>query len=129
MIHAYGSMTDSRLPDESTPRTMKTCVPGSRPLTVYGDVQAAKSAPSSEHSNVTPLGSGTATSNVNVAKVSNVLSLGPVRISVSGPVTSMKLHVRVAGVGSTLPATSIARTASVWSPGSSSPFGPSSSNV
>ena len=50
--------------------------------------------------------------------------LGPLSIVVSGGVVST-VNVRVAGVGSTLPAWSIARTLNVWSPSASvvTPYG------
>jgi hypothetical protein len=85
---------------------------------VCGDVQGAKSAPSSEHSNAfTGVPSGSSPRNSNVALVSWVSSSGPSSIDVSGADTSTTLHVRVAGVGSALPVSSTARTWNVCAPG------------
>jgi hypothetical protein len=53
---------------------------------------------------------------VNAATVLSVGSLGPESIDVPGAITSTKVHVRLAGVGSGLAAPSRARTLNVRSP-------------
>ena len=110
----------SALPARSIALTWKTCgPPASGPAIVCGDVHAANSAPSSEHSNwftASPEISSNP-SKVNVALVSVVSSSGPVRTSVSGGDMSTTVQFRVAGVGSTLPASSMAATSSGVRPG------------
>src|SRR5918999_342532 len=118
MSHSYHSGVESTTPEGLTDRTWKTCGPTVRPSTVTGDTQGAKSAPSSEHSKSKiwfPLKSSP--SNSKIATVPSVSSSGPMRISVSGELMSTYVHVRVAGVGSTLPISSMARTwtVCVWS--------------
>ncbi len=58
--------------------------------------------------------------NVNVGAATLVAPLGPLSITVSGAAVST-VKVRVAGVGSMLPAASIARTENVCSPSGSVP--------
>ncbi len=85
-----------------------------------GAEQAVNSCPSSEHSNaVTGVPLTSKPENVNVALVSVVSEFGPESIDVSGAETSITVQLRVAGVGSTLPASSTARTANVCAPASS----------
>src|SRR5687768_7396483 len=68
-------------------------------------------SPSRKHSNVEP---GSLEANVNVAEVLSACSVGPERISVTGGPSTV--HAADAGVGSTLPAGSTARTSSTCSP-------------
>src|SRR5918992_5888205 len=84
-----------------------------------GDVQGANSPSSSAHSNSLTGASliSSKPSNVNVALVSVVSSSGPVRTSVSGADMSMTVQFLVAPTGSTFPASSIACTTRVCSPG------------
>ncbi len=61
-----------------------------------------------------------AAENVNDGAVSPVVPVGPVLIVVSGAAVST-VNVRVAGVGSMLPAVSVARTENVCAPSASAP--------
>ena len=117
MSHSYHSGVESTTPDGLIDRTWKTCGPIARPSTVVGDVHGAKSAPSSEHSksnSAFPWKSSPR--NSKMATVPSVSSSGPISIDVSGELTSTYVHVRVAGVGSTLPISSMARTCTVCRP-------------
>jgi hypothetical protein len=78
-------------------------------------VQDANGLPSMLHSKV-EAGSGAVKSNVAVVELSG--SGGDETIAVSGGVVST-VHVRVSGVGSALPAASVARTANVCEPSAS----------
>ncbi|MFP2964290.1 hypothetical protein ACLEPN_42955 [Myxococcus sp. 1LA] len=82
-------------------------------------MHAVEGAPFSEHWYVTGLSFELKS---NVAVVAFVTAAGPLTMVVSGAVAST-VHVRVAGVGSTLPAASTARTARVCSPSSSPVYG------
>jgi hypothetical protein len=80
-----------------------------------GDTQAAKAAPSSEHSKLDPASLAV---NENVATMSVVLVGGAEVIVVCGGVVSgaCTVHEWLAGVASTFPAASRARTWKVWAP-------------
>src|ERR671915_1064367 len=122
--HSYHSGVESTTPEGLTERTWKTCGPSVRPSTTYGVVHGLKSSPSSEHSKSNswfPWKSSPR--NSNMATVPSVSSSGPISIDVSGELMSMYIHDRVAGVGSTLPISSIARTWTVCRP-----YAPSSSS-
>ena len=67
---------------------------------------------SSEHWKVEPVSLDV---NAKLAEVAATVPDGPDPIVVSGAVVST-VHVRVAGVASTLPAASTARTRKVWAP-------------
>jgi hypothetical protein len=83
---------------------------------VTPETQGSKSSPSREHANVV---SGWSASNVNVAVRASVVASGAdSSVVVGGPIT---VHVRDAGVASTLSTRSTARTSSVCSPASSPP--------
>ena len=69
-------------------------------------------AASRRHSNVEPVSE---LENVNVAVATPIVPVGPESIVVFGAAVST-VNVRVAGVASTLPAASVARTANVCSP-------------
>src|SRR5918992_4149196 len=73
---------------------------------------------SSAHSKLAP---GWFASKVNFALVLSVCALGPDRIVVSG--AGVTLQLRLAGVGSTLPAASVARTRSWCTPTDRLPVG------
>ena len=88
------------------------CAPSARPAYAFGAAQASQSAASSLHSNEAP---GSLAVNANDAAVESTVPLGPVVIDVSGGAVSI-VHVRVAGVGSTFCAPSLARTENVWEP-------------
>ena len=75
-------------------------------------VPVAAPGPSSLHSNVEP---DSVEVNANVAVVAVTVPLGPLVIEVFGAVRSI-VHVRVAGVASTLPVESFARTENVCEP-------------
>src|ERR687895_763868 len=100
------------LPAASFARTEKVCDPVARPVYAFGLVQAAYAAVSSLHSKVDPV---SGERNWNVALVFVVDDCGPELITVSGGVWSI-VHVWTAGVGSTLPAASFARTRKVCEP-------------
>jgi hypothetical protein len=79
---------------------------------VCGVVHGVKSAPSSEHSkskSTVPFGFSPV--NSKWAIVPSVSSSGPISIEVSGELTSTYVQAYVAGVGSTLPISSMAR---IW---------------
>jgi len=78
----------------------------------FGEVHAEYAPPSSLHSNVEP---ASVEVNANVAVVELTVPLGPLVIDVFGAVRSI-VHVRVAGVASTLPVESFARTEKVCEP-------------
>src|SRR2546423_15421241 len=87
------------------------CGPSPGGATVRGLVQAAKAPPSTAHSK--PAASASGESKLNVAL--RVGPPGPLRIWVSGAVVST-VNELDAGVASTLPAPSRARTENVWLP-------------
>src|SRR6201999_2677108 len=113
IVHVYVSGEPSGLPNGAIARTRNVCVPALSPVRLRGDVHRANGALSSEHWNVEPTSFEV---NANVAEVSSVGFGGWLVMSVSGGVASRTFHVREAGVSSTLPAASTARTRSVWSP-------------
>ena len=93
-------------------RAPRTCgAPAASAAVVCGDVQPAKAAASTRHSNVAPASE----ENANVGVVSLSGLLGPLEIVVSGAVVST-MNVCVAGLASVLPAASVARTWNVWLP-------------
>ncbi len=79
---------------------------------MYGEVQLAKFPPSRLHWKVA---FGSFEENVKVGVGSAVAPDGPVSIVVSGGIPSTTMF-RESGVGSMLPAASIARTSKVWGP-------------
>ena len=107
----------STLPAGSIARTSNVWGPALSPEWVVGDVQAANAPASSLHWNVEP---ASLEVNSNVAHVPDVAG-GPLLIVVWGGVVSVGpaviVHVRLAGVGSTLPAASAERTSKVCTPG------------
>ena len=76
-----------------------------------GEVQEPYEPESSAHSNVAP---GSFEENTKVAVVRAVVVAGPSSIVVSGARSIVQAWV--AGLASVLPAASVARTRSVWSP-------------
>ena len=112
----------SVLPAESVARTENVYVPSASVPRLRGDEHAwndpvAAPGPSRRHSNVEP---DSVEENVNDGALFADVPAGPVLIVVSGAVVST-VNVRVAGVGSTLPAASIARTENVCVPSASVP--------
>ena len=110
-VHAYVAGVSSVLPARSVATTRKVWLPGARSAYSSGDSHSASGSLSSEHSNVD---SGSLDMNVKLAMVSIVVwAFGPIRIVVWGSVVSggvMTVHVWLAGVASTFPARSMART-------------------
>ena len=94
--------------------TAKVCGPSESVPVVNGVVQEVNGAPSTEHSKVTLFSSA---SNSKVGVLSAVVepSGGPWVIVVSGAPRSTS-KVRLSGVWSVLPASSMARTSKVWEP-------------
>src|SRR5215218_6826716 len=108
----------SRLPTASTARTANVCVPSARPVYVIPLEQAEKPAPSRLHSKpATPLPESVPLSPNVAVRLALRFGCAP-SIEVSGA-TASTVHDHEAGVGSTFPRTSIARTAKVWPPLSS----------
>ena len=101
------------LPAASVARTSNVCEPSASAAVVNGDVQDAKAAASTRHSNVEP---ASVEVNVNVGVLSLVEPRGPAVIVVSGAVVSTREACSVAGVASMLPAASVARTSNVCAP-------------
>jgi hypothetical protein len=105
----------SVLPAASMARTRKVWVPVVSPVYERGELQAAYAVvESSEHWNVDPLSLAL---NVNVALVLVVVEPAagpPVMVVLGGAMSTV--HVRLAALGSVLPAASIARTRNVWLP-------------
>ena len=85
---------------------------GSESGVVAGELHGAKAAPSSEHSKLAPCSFA---EKVKLALVLLVGLAGPASNAVCGGVVST-VQVKTAGVGSTFPARSTARTANVCSP-------------
>jgi hypothetical protein len=108
----------SVLPAASVARTDTLCAPSLSALVVHGLVQVAHDPESTRHWNVEPLSVAV---NANVGVLSLVGPLGPEPIVVSGAVVSgggavLTVNVRLAGVASVLPATSVARIVTVCEP-------------
>jgi hypothetical protein len=101
----------STLPAESTARTWNVCDALDRPAYVLGVEQAVKPPPSIWHWNVP----ASVDVNENDADAAFVGFTGLAVIVVSGGVRST-VHVKLAGVGSTLPTVSVATTENVCEP-------------
>ena len=84
---------------------------------MWGEVQGANPAASTWHSKVEP---DSVDVNSNLGVASGVGPDGPEVMVVLGRVVST-VKVRFAGVASTLPARSVARTSKVWTPSASVP--------
>ena len=102
----------STFPAASIARTSNVCEPSLNPVSVIVLVQAEKPPPSTWHSNVTPF-SGEL--NAIVALSDPSTAFGPLSITVSGATVSTA-QVTLAGLASTFPAASIARTSNVCEP-------------
>ena len=105
----------SRLPAPSMARTAKVCAPSASASVVNGVVQAANAAASRRHWNVEPSSDAV---KPNVGAFSWVELPGLLVMVVSGGTVST-VKAQVAGVGSMLPAPSMARTAKVCVPSAS----------
>ncbi|MEJ7787875.1 MAG: hypothetical protein WKF96_23990, partial [Solirubrobacteraceae bacterium] len=104
----------SRFPAASVARTSKVCWPSLSVAAVCGELQSAKAWPSKRHSK---LASASLEANSNVGVSSALVADGPVVIVVCGGAVSMTLKLRLAGVGSVLPAASVPRTSYLCRPG------------
>ena len=102
----------STFPARSVARTSNVCAPSASDPVVSGVEHEPHAPPSTRHSNVEPASSA---ENANVGVASFVGPDGPLSIVVSGAAVST-VKLRDAGVGSTLPAGSVARTSNVWAP-------------
>ena len=106
----------STLPTESVERTSKLCSPSASSGVVNGDSQGSQSPASSRHSKLEP---GSSEENSKVGVGSGVTPEGPESMVVCGAVASTVIE-REAGVASTLPTESVARTSKLCSPSVSS---------
>jgi hypothetical protein len=102
----------------SVARTWKVCEPLVKPVYFLGEKQAPKTAASSLHSKVEPASDE---EKANVALFCFMVPEGPESMMVLGGVVScgggtFTVKVLEAGVGSTLPAPSLALTSKVWDP-------------
>jgi hypothetical protein len=112
----------SGVPRLSVARTENVYDPSASELYAFGDVHAAyvpvvEPGPSSLHWNVDP---GLVEPNPNDGDALFVAPVGPLVIEVSGAEVST-VNARVAGVASTLPAPSAARTENAYEPSASGP--------
>ena len=105
----------SALPTPSIARTWKVWSPSESPAYSFGLVQAAKLPSSSLHSKLATSLPASVPLKLKLAEPLALGSSGLVSIVVLGAVVSI-VQVNEAGVGSALPAPSIARTWKVWSP-------------
>ena len=118
IVHSTNSGVMSLTPLGSTGRTWKMWLPTDRFSSVSGSLHSVKSAPSSEHSkSKTNVPSGSSPMNSKIAVVAVVSDSGSSSIEVSGAVRSTTVKVHFAGVGSTWPVSSIARTSKTCLPG------------
>ena len=99
----------------SVARTSKVCAPSAREAVVWAELQEAHAPASTRHSKVEPTWLA---ENANVGVESFVGPDGPLSIVVSGATVSTVI-VRMSGVGSMFPATSVARTSKVCEPSAS----------
>jgi hypothetical protein len=99
----------STLPAASVARTSTVCWARLRPVYVFGDVHAAHAPPSSRHANVAP---DSLALKATVALEPGDRAGGAESIVVFGADVSTE-NERVAGDASVLPATSVARTATL----------------
>ena len=105
----------STLPAGSVARTSNVWAPSASEAVVWAELQEAQAPASTRHSNVEP---AWLAENVNVGVASFVGPDGPLSIVVCGAAVST-VKLRDAGVASTLPAGSVARTSNVWAPSAS----------
>jgi hypothetical protein len=114
---------ESVFPAASVARTATVCAPSVSAAVVHGLVQLVDGLESTRQRNVDDVSLEV---KANVGVLSFVGPFGPEMILVSGRVVSgggavavFTVTGRVAGVGSVLPAASVARTATAWSPSGS----------
>ncbi len=108
-VHANVSGVASMLPAASTARTANVWADSARPVYDAGLVHEPNAAPSSEHSKEGPASEAV---NEKLAEVEVVAAAGVDVIVVFAGVVST-VNRNEAGVGSTLPAASVARTSKV----------------
>ena len=114
-VHVLVAGLWSTFPAPSIARTEKVCAPSASPVYDFGDVQAPHDPVSSLHSKWAP---PSADEKVNEASFEATGPVGPPPMVVSGAIVST-VHARVAGVWSTFPAPSTARTPNVCAPSAS----------
>jgi hypothetical protein len=114
-VHVREAGVESALPAASMARTSKVCTPLPSPEYAFGEVHVTKAARSSRHSNVESV---SAEEKPKLADEEVEVPLGPDVIAVSGSVVST-VQVLLAGLASTLPAASVARTSKVCEPAAS----------
>ncbi len=108
-VHACVAGVGSRLPAASSARTANVCAASERPVYDFGLEQSANAPPSMLHSKPGPASDAV---NEKVALVELDAAGGEEVIVVFAGVVST-VNVNEAGVASTLPATSVARTSNV----------------
>src|SRR5687768_1514289 len=118
-VQACCAGVPSVVPAPSVARTSKVWGPSASGPTGSGLVQGAQAPPSTRHSNVEPASSA---ENAKLGVSSLEGSAGAASSVVSGASVST-VHAWEAGVGSGLPAASVARTSKVWPPSASGPTG------
>jgi hypothetical protein len=111
IVHSHSSHCSANVPCGSRARMAKKWSPARRLSYSFGEVQFSSMTPSSQHQNVAPV---TSEVKVKVALLRSTTSSGPPRMIPSGG--GATVHVYGAGDWSARPATSIARTRSVWLP-------------
>jgi hypothetical protein len=111
MVQVRFAGLESVLPASSIARTRKVCAPSVSGAVVYGVVHVPQAPASRRHWKVP----GSLELNVNVGCDEPSVPLGPDVIVVWGAAVST-VQLRVAGVGSVLPAPSRARTSNVCEP-------------
>ena len=114
MVQLWVAGDWSVLPAASVARTRNTWSPAERPVYCLGEVHGKYAPLSIEQANVEPASSAVKS---KVALTLLVVAAGaPAPIVVCGGVPSLTRQLNLAGVGSTLPSASTARTSNVWSP-------------
>ena len=112
-VHVRRDGVGSVLCSASRAQTRNVCWPSDRPVNVIGDSQSVSIVWLSSRQLKTAPGSD---ENSKVAVVSVVVPTGPDASRVVSGATVSTVHVRLAGVGSTLPAASFACTENVCEP-------------
>ena len=110
-VHEYVAGVGSVLPAASRARTWKVWLPSARPVYAAGLVQPVKAVPSMEHWKDAP--ASELKSNVALESVDGLSGIEAMVVS-GGVVSTVQEYV--AGLGSVLPAVSLARTWKLWLP-------------
>ncbi len=116
-VNARDAGVGSTFPAVSVARTSKVCAPSASDPVVSGVEQEPHAPPSTRHSKLEP---AWLAENANVGVASLVGPEGPLSIVVFGAAVST-VKLREAGVASTFPARSVARTSNVCAPSASDP--------